>query len=45
MSGPAILNPYEALNITLAEPHIVKVEMHRPDAANAFNTQMAYRNG
>ena len=41
MSSPAILNPYETLNITLVEPHIVKVEMHRPEAANAFNTLMA----
>ena len=41
MSSPAILNPYETLNITLVEPHIVKVEMQRPEAANAFNTLMA----
>ena len=41
MSSPAILNPYETLKITLVEPHIVKVEMHRPEAANAFNTLMA----
>ena len=41
MSSPAILNPYKTLNITLVEPHIVKVEMHRPEAANAFNTLMA----
>jgi len=41
MTSPAITKSYDTLNLTLLDPHIVKVEMHRPEAANAFNTQMA----
>lgn len=33
---------YKTLLTSQPEPHILKIEMNRPEAANAFNTQMAY---
>ena len=33
---------YKTLLNSQPEPHILKIEMNRPEAANAFNTQMAY---
>lgn len=33
---------YKTLLISQPEAHILKIEMNRPEAANAFNTQMAY---
>lgn len=41
MSNPASTQTYETLKLTLLSPHILKLEMHRPEAANAFNTSMA----
>jgi len=32
---------YKTLLTSQPEPHILKIEMNRPEAANAFNTQMA----
>ena len=32
---------YETLAVTLVEPHILRVTLNRPEAANAFNTQMS----
>ena len=33
---------YKTLLTSQPEPHILKIEMNRPEAADAFNTQMAY---
>lgn len=32
---------YETLTVSLVEPHILRVTLNRPEAANAFNTQMS----
>lgn len=32
---------YETLAVALVEPHILRVTLNRPEAANAFNTQMS----
>ena len=32
---------YETLAVNLIEPHILRVTLNRPEAANAFNTQMS----
>jgi len=32
---------YETLTVILVEPHILRVTLNRPEAANAFNTQMS----
>ena len=36
-----VKSDYETLRVSQPEPHILKVEMSRPEAANAFNTKMA----
>ena len=37
-----ITSDYKTLLKSQPEPHILKIEMNRPEAANAFNTQMAH---
>ena len=37
-----ITSDYKTLLNSQPEPHILKIEMNRPEAANAFNTQMAH---
>ena len=37
-----ITSDYKTLLTSQPEPHILKIEMNRPEAANAFNTQMAH---
>ena len=37
-----IITDYKTLLKSQPEPHILKIEMNRPEAANAFNTQMAH---
>jgi len=32
---------YETLAVSLIEPHILRIMLNRPEAANAFNTQMS----
>lgn len=36
------LPPYATVRCAAAGPHLLRVELHRPDAANALNTQMGH---
>ena len=36
-----IENTFETLNLKMAGDHVLVVTLNRPQAANAFNTQMA----
>ena len=36
-----VKSDYQTVRVSQPEPHIIKIEMNRPEAANAFNTVMA----